>query len=103
VTAAPKPKIFVYVQGRDGDGDLVGVALAEDGTVLAAHLSSSRSWFTRDMGLTSERKHDAYRAHYPMGYELVEVADDEAKDHPGLAAALESNRELVAASKDAER
>ena len=82
-------KIYVFPQWSDGDVDdtdnpadhtrgvetyngyVHGVAVAEDGTLLAGHLSSSIGWFASDMGLTSRRKHDLYEAHYPDGYELI--------------------------------
>jgi hypothetical protein len=44
------------------------------------------------MGLTSDRKHDKYQQHYPDGYELVDVPDDEVKTHPGLEAAYQRNQ-----------
>ena len=96
----PKPKIYVFVNSRMGT-DLCGMALAEDGTFLGGHVSSSREFFRHDMGLTSERKHDAYSHHYPTGYELVEVPDDEVTIHLGLAAAHRRNAEAASVAKDA--
>lgn len=97
-----KPKIYVYPVWTAGDvdqpadptrgietygGDVSGAAVAEDGTYLAGHLSSSMGWFRHDMGLASNWKHDKYAAHYPDGYELVEaeppddvMAKNSAKD-----------------------
>jgi hypothetical protein len=103
------PKIFVFVNLEYGpssgvgikyrridpsipnDGDCVGVALAEDGTFLSDHFSSSRAWFRHDMGLTSDRKHDVYKKHYPDGYELIEVADP--ANHTGLMLAASKSKE----------
>jgi len=88
LSGTAKPKIYVFVQSSRGDvdkpadptkgiewydADVVGAAIAEDGTHVAGHLSSSLAWFRRDMGLTSTSKHDRYRAHYPDGYDLVEA------------------------------
>ena len=87
----PLPRIYVWVNGAFGDDDITGAAIAEDGTWLAGHVSGNRSFFRKDMGLTSERKHDAYRAHFPDGYELVEVPEGQEKEHPGLSQAVERN------------
>ena len=65
------PKIFVY-RPTEAFRDCAGVAFAEDGEKLAAHISSGLSWFRHDMGLTSDWQHERYRAKYPDGYELVE-------------------------------
>ena len=51
--------------------DVVVVALAEDGTVLASHVSSNESWARHDIGLTSEWKRDIYSATFPDGYTLT--------------------------------
>lgn len=74
--------------------DVIGNALAEDGTGLASHLSSSIDFSKHDMGLTSDWKHDTYAKHYPNGYEL-EWVDDPAT-HEGWQKALALNK---AASK----
>lgn len=50
--------------------DVIGFAVAEDGTGLAQHLSSSESFSQHDMGITSNWKHETYDKHYPDGYEL---------------------------------
>lgn len=88
------PKIFVFVNGGDGTDWQVGMAIAEDGHMLASHVSSSRGWFRHDMGLTGEWKHEHYRKHYPDGYELVEVPEGEVMTHPGLSAAYVLNQAL---------
>lgn len=56
-------------------GDVVGYAFAEDGTVLASHMSSSRSFCQHDMGLTSNWKHNAYYEKYQHGFWLIDLTD----------------------------
>lgn len=70
--------------------DVVGYALAEDGTGLASHLSSDIIWSKHDMGFTSDWKHDCYQKHYPDGFELEWVDDPE--NHQGWQSALAINK-----------
>lgn len=87
-----KPKIFVFVNSGDGTDWQQGEALTEDGQFIASHVSSSRGFFRHDMGLTGEWQHDKYKAHYPDGYELVEVPEGEIRTHAGLVAAYAKHR-----------
>lgn len=87
-----KPKIFVFINNCEPEW-VVPLAIAEDGTCLASHASSSEAWAWFDIGLTSDRKHDAYNLHYPGGYELVRV--DRPKEHEGLMAAYALNQAQV--------
>jgi hypothetical protein len=83
-------KIYLWcVPSGWAPNDVIGYALAEDGTRLASHLSSHVGFSKYDMGLTSGWKHDFYKAHYPDGYELEWV--DDPDNHPALLAALELN------------
>ncbi len=91
------PKIYVFINSGNGTDWIIGCAIAEDGHCLAGHCSSHYEWFKHDMGLTSNWKHDQYKAHYPDGYELVEV--DNLKNHEGLAAACVLNQQLAPAKK----
>lgn len=70
-----KAKVFVWVTRRWSDGDMHCSAIAEDGTALGGHLSSNEGFARHDMGVTSDWKHEGYRAHYPAGFEVVWVAD----------------------------
>lgn len=72
------------VQGSMPGGDVVGYAFAEDGQVLASHLSSSRSFCQHDMGLTSNWKHNYYYDKYQHGFWLVDLTD--RKTHEELLA-----------------
>lgn len=99
-----KPKIYVFVNGRMGR-DVISAALAEDGTCLAGHMSSSIGFVEHDMGITSDWKHDAYAAHYPGGYELEWV--DDPSSHAGFKEAHRRYQALAtgggAAAKEVER
>ena len=83
-----KPKIFVFVNCVNSMG-YNGLAMAEDGTVLAGHCSSSPAWLVHDMGLVGDWKHKKYAAYYPDGYELVDVIGE-----PGT---VEAHAECLAA------
>lgn len=89
-------KIYAFVNGEWGS-DLVGVAIAEDGMVLAQHVSSSESWVWHDLGVGSTRQHDHYAEHYPNGFEVEYVPMEQRDSHAGLQAALAANRTLAAA------
>lgn len=90
--AKTKPTIFVYSACGGGDGP--AFALAEDGTVLGSHWCSSDVFVARDLGVTDGSRpdrHDAYRQHYPDGYEVEFVPANEVNTHAGLLAALARN------------
>jgi len=82
-------KIYVFIQSGKGTDWVHGMAISEDGVVLAEHISSSHGWFLHDMGIESDWKHELYKAHYPEGYELILVNDP--KNDPELKAAVEKN------------
>ena len=98
------PKIYLYclatgrgsgiVHGSTIGGDVAGFALAEDGTVLAHHLSSSIEFSRHDMGLTSDWKHDEYKEHYPDGYELEWVDESDLDTHSGFRDAWAKNQSM---------
>jgi hypothetical protein len=65
-------KVYIFSTGTFGgldSPDLSGCALAEDGTVLGNHISSSMDWLHHDL----QRPYHvaAYEKHYPDGYEIV--------------------------------
>jgi hypothetical protein len=88
------PKIFCWINSGKGTEWQIVMAVAEDGCFLASHLSSHEEWAKHDIGLTSDWKHNAYRSHYPDGYELVWV--DDAQTHEGLQAAYVLNQRRAA-------
>lgn len=80
-----KPKIYIFCnqKGCDGRGMWhAGYAMAEDGTPLASHVSSSHGFIRADLGnqrlgykgFTRDKEYDAK---YPDGYEVVWVEGDE--------------------------
>lgn len=77
------------VNGSTVSGNVIGYALAEDGTGLCSHLSSNEDFSKHDMGLTSNWKHDIYQEHYPDGYELEWVTNFH---HPGFEQAFKLNQ-----------
>lgn len=89
------PTIFLYCYPADGWGDLdvIGYALAEDGTGLGSHISSNKFFSQHDMGFTSNWKHDIYEKHYPKGFTLEWVNDPD--NHSGVAAAYALNKSKI--------
>jgi len=92
-----KPKIYLFANRKMGS-DVIGMAMAEDGHVLAGHFSSSEGFLKHDLGLTSDWKHTNYKAHYPDGYELEWV--DKPLKHEGLLAAYDRNQQLAEQEQD---
>jgi hypothetical protein len=80
-----KAQIYAFVRDKDIDGDVYVVAIGEDGTALAGHLSSSPSWARHDIGVTSTWKHEHYAKSYPDGFEVIWIEDP--KTDPRAAAA----------------
>lgn len=86
-----KPAIYCFINAQRGPDDFTAVALAEDGVLLASHISSSVAWAICDMGASDtvtpigHSKHRVYGEHYPDGYRVVWV--DDPMKHPGVLAA----------------
>lgn len=94
-------KIYCFNNGRlDREEELYhGLAVGEDGHVLAQCLSSSLDWIKRDLGLApdSKKKHDIYIRHFTKGFELEWVEDPAS--HEGLQIAQDRNRLLAEEAK----
>lgn len=94
------PKIYIYCVHNAGlhDTDVVGYALAEDGSALKQHMSSSLDLLRRDMGIGAPFfEPDAYKDHYPHGYELIDLThlDETAlRANHELRVALERNKDI---------
>lgn len=73
---------------------LIVSALAEDGTHLAGHCSSSEGWAKHDIGMNSEWKHEQYYKHYPDGFELVWLERDELDMNREFLKAIELNKAI---------
>lgn len=50
--------------------DVVGIAVDEDGVVIASHISSNQDWSRQDM-VGSGWKDEVYNERYPQGWEAV--------------------------------
>jgi hypothetical protein len=103
-----KPKIFLTafgtgrgtgaVNGSTPGGDVYAQALAEDGSGLGSHLSSNVDFAKHDIGLTSDWHHDTYREHYPDGYELEWIDEQDLESHDGWQKAFALNQAKRAAT-----
>lgn len=98
------PKIFLFRHSARGDDE--SFAMAEDGTLLANHVTSAEGYVPVDLG--EQAKGAAYRAHYPGGYVLVYVRSFSVPTHDGLQKAIEANRarralDVEALQRDADR
>ena len=82
------PKIYIYCK-RVSKKDFIFYAIAEDGSCLASHLQTNVKDGQREMGISSNYKHEHYQAYYPDGYELEWVGNP--IDHDGLQQALKQN------------
>ena len=80
-----KPKVFAWVNAGAGTEWQIVVAMAEDGTALASHCSSSEYFAKKDIAMYASK----FAKHYPDGYELEWVSTPRA--HKALAAAMEMN------------
>jgi hypothetical protein len=95
--AAATPKVFLFINSGAGTDWVVSMAMAEDGHVLASHVSSNDSFAHHDIGHTSDWKHEHYGEHYPNGYAIEWVEDP--RTHAGLMAAYAKNQAMAAAAK----
>jgi hypothetical protein len=88
-------KIYCFANGSfGGGGDVCGVAIGDDGEVVAGHISSCEGWMRHDLGITSNWKHELYDAHFGVGnWELEHVKPECVATHAGLQAALALNRQ----------
>jgi hypothetical protein len=85
-------KIYGFINGGSAV-NLWVVALAEDGHVLAEHVSSSVSWAKHDIGIGSTWKHEVYDQHYGSGnWELEWIEDTHL--NPAFQEALLRNERL---------
>lgn len=69
------PKIYVFINSQMSEWH-TALAFSEDGFVLAGHTSSTPEWSKHDMGITSDWKHERYKAYYPNGFELIWIEGD---------------------------
>jgi len=86
--------IYGFFNSHQEFGDSVGIAIAEDGEVLATHVSSSESFSAHDLGMNASCtwRHESYTKKYPKGWhcEFVRIRDGR-DDHAGLQEALKAH------------
>ena len=88
------PTIYGYAHPLE-TGDVLAIAVAEDGTYLASHLSSNEVFASADLFMNTlweQYLHEKYVKHYPLGYKTEWVPSHEMASHAGLQAALEKYR-----------
>lgn len=91
-------KIFGFFDGKNPNAGSTGIAINEDGIVLASHWSSNEGWCQHDLGMDGfcVWHHDEYKKHHPDGYNLEFVSICDQKNHEGLQSALKKNKEITA-------
>lgn len=90
-----KPKIYLFHNSTRG-GLYCGLAMAEDGTVLGHHASSTLNWMIDDLA----GKEKEFEAHYPAGYALHYVSREDVPTHAALQEAFRLDDMRQAATKD---
>jgi hypothetical protein len=80
---------YGYINDAEITGDVIGMAISEDGKQIASHYCSGVNWAKHDMGLTSDWKHEIYDDLYPNGYELEWIDIENIKTHPVLSLVFE--------------
>ena len=87
-------KIYGFFNSTESFGDAEGIAIAEDGEILATHVSSCESWSAHDLGMNGHCiwNHDIYDGKYPEGWECEFVTINDNRDtHEGLQLALKNH------------
>ena len=83
-----EPKIYCWINAGKGTDWVVSMAMAEDGTHLTSHVSSSDGFAKGDCGYLPTgmglSKRAIFDEHYPDGYELEWVDDPAPGKHAGL-------------------
>ncbi len=87
--------IYGFNDGGE-EGFWQGLLIAQDGTVLGAHISSSEGFMLYDLGIlegTRPDRHERFREHYPGGYRMEFVGYEAVPNHDGLQEALKKYQE----------
>jgi hypothetical protein len=97
------PKVFCWINGGKGTDWVCSITMAEDGTCLGQHVSSSDCFAMRDSGFMvgvgfvennapGNEKRAAMEKHYPDGFDVEWV--DDPLTHAGLLAAYKLNQAM---------
>jgi hypothetical protein len=95
-------KIYCFINSQMEWGDVVVVAVAEDGECVGSHISSNKYFAMHDIGVDSDWHHEDYKKKYPDGYEIVWLEREKLDTHEGLQRALKLNSELPTENSDHE-
>ena len=96
-TETDKPKIYCFINSGSGTEWVMSLAVAEDGTCLTSHCSSSDMFAKGDSGFDpriglGQAKQNDFAEHYPDGFETVWLDDPRPGNDAGFDAAIEKNR-----------
>ena len=86
---------YGVIQDAEPTGDILGMAIKDDGTFFITHYSSGINWFLHDIGITSDWHHDEYKKACSDGYELVMVDFHAYAYHKEFVKTLHSNEEAL--------
>jgi hypothetical protein len=69
IDSLPLPRVYGFFNGKFR-GMFIGIAISEDGTMLAAHASEGLDYLIHDLGLdgVSRSYHNVYGEYYPDGW-----------------------------------
>ncbi len=102
-----KVKVFAFANTKDireanRQQWVLGMAIREDGVVVAQHIHSSLSWCRADLSLEGLRGPDILAA-CPEGCEVEFVEPEDVVAHEGLKVAFEKNAQLRREHEEKER
>ena len=83
VDVATLPVIYGFNNGGP-ERFLMGVLVAEDGSVLGSHCCLSEHFMYGDLGIlkgSAPSRHENFRKHYPNGYRMEFVPTDKMESH----------------------
>lgn len=78
-----------------GGGEGIAYAIGDDGTVLGTHYCSHEFYVPNDLGVTEGSRpdrHEAYKKHFPNGYEMEFIPSNNVETHEGLQEAFRLNQ-----------
>ena len=80
------PVIYGFNNGGSA-GWLEAILISEDGVVLGSHLCSHEAYMPNDLGIlegTRPDRHETFKQHYPAGYRMEFINNENTKTHKGL-------------------